>query len=203
MSSSSTTTAMTPQHFFFEYASELGRCLHDFDWAALVPLVDVLNEIRRSKKSLFICGNGGSSANADHFVNDFIYGISQAGEGIHAISLSANSAVLSCLANDRNYTDVFSWQIKNAAQAGDGLMVLSGSGNSPNIIAAISEAKKLGLCTMGILGFDGGACSAADYRSFPVNDMQKSEDLQQVVGHMLTVPCRADPLLIQNESNFQ
>tara|TARA_B110000008_G_scaffold263845_2_gene287585 strand:+ start:2880 stop:3473 length:594 start_codon:yes stop_codon:yes gene_type:complete len=188
MSSSSTPTAMTPQQFFSEYASELGRCLHDFDWAALVPLVDVLNEIRRSKKSLFICGNGGSSANADHFANDFIYGISQAGEGIHAISLSSNSAVLSCLANDRSYADVFSWQIKNAAQAGDGLMVLSGSGNSPNIIAAISEAKKLGLCTMGILGFDGGACKALlDYPvHFPVNDMQKSEDLQQVVGHMLT-----------------
>jgi len=139
-------------------------------------------------RQVFFCGNGGSAGNAIHLANDFVYGIARTtGGGIRALSLSANSAVITCLANDVGYDKIYSEQLAVQGQKGDVLITLSGSGNSPNILAVLEQAKQMGIASYAVLGYSGGKCKAlADVAiHFPVDDMQIAEDLQLVVGHML------------------
>lgn len=174
--------------FFTAYAESLQEVLAAADWTNVLELGNVLFMARENRKKVFICGNGGSAANADHLANDFIYAMAKStGAGIDAVSLCSNSAVLSCLANDVGYEEVFSEQLAVSAKPGDVLIVLSGSGNSSNVVRALEMGKNLSLTTASVVGFDGGKCKQlADLPiHFAVNDMQISEDLQLVVGHML------------------
>jgi len=109
------------------------------------------------------------------------------GKGIKAIALTANNAVITCIANDIAYDDIFSHQIATQGESGDLLIALSGSGNSENIIRAIRQANRLNIDTFALLGFDGGVCKniANHPVHFPIDDMQIAEDLQIIVGHML------------------
>jgi len=104
---------------------------------------------------------------------------------VHA--LPANTAVLTCLANDEGYDSIFSLQLAVQARAGDLLIALSGSGNSPNILKALEQAKKMQVRTFAVLGYSGGKAKAmADVPiHFAVDDMQIAEDMQLVVGHMI------------------
>lgn len=178
---------MSHPHFKL-YSARLTAVLDSADWGAVEDLGRDLLSAWRNRRQVFLCGNGGSAANAIHLANDFIYGIAMPeGKGIRAHALSANSAVLTCLANDTGYERIFAEQLAVLANPGDLLIVLSGSGNSPNIIAALNEAHTLGVKSYAIVGFSGGkASSLADVGvHFPVDDMQISEDLQLIVGHML------------------
>jgi D-sedoheptulose 7-phosphate isomerase len=96
--------------------------------------------------------------------------------------------VLTCLANDEGYDKVFSLQLAVLARRRDVLIVLSGSGNSPNIVAALEQAREIGMISYAVLGHSGGqAKQIADIPiHFDVDDMQISEDAQVIVGHMLT-----------------
>ncbi len=159
-----------------------------FDWNRVTPLCDALGTCWRENRQVFICGNGGSAANAIHLANDFFYGIDKpAGRGLRVTALPANPAVLTCLANDVAYADIFAQQLTVLANRGDALLVFSGSGNSPNIVRALRRARELGVTSFAVLGFSGGEClRLADHPiHFPVDDMQIAEDLQTVVGHML------------------
>jgi D-sedoheptulose 7-phosphate isomerase len=102
-------------------------------------------------------------------------------------SLSANPSVITCLANDEGYDQVFSLQLAVLARKGDVLIALSGSGNSPNIVRALQEARTIGMTSYAVLGYAGGKAKAiADVPiHFRIDDMQISEDAQMVVGHML------------------
>lgn len=154
----------------------------------VVPrLAECLQALWHDGQQLFICGNGGSAGNAIHLANDFIYGAGRRhGKGLKVEALSANPAVLTCLANDVGYDYVFSEQLKVKAEKGDVLVVLSGSGNSPNIVNAIETGNQLGMTTFAILGYSGGKCKeVAQYPiHFPIDDMQVAEDMQLIVGHM-------------------
>jgi len=142
-------------------------------------LVDCLNR----KGKVFICGNGGSASNAMHLENDFIYK-----NGLRAEALTANSSVLTCLANDVGYGDIFSDQLTVKADKDDILIVLSGSGNSSNIIKALEVGNKIGMQTFAIVGFSGGRSKEiAKYPiHFEIDDMQIAEDLQLIIGHICT-----------------
>ena len=102
-------------------------------------------------------------------------------------TISANTAILTCLANDLDYSQIFSAQLDVYGRVGDLLVVLSGSGNSPNILRAIEQAKARGMKTFAILGYSGGKAKAmVDVPiHFAVDDMQIAEDLQLVAGHMV------------------
>lgn len=179
---------MTGTAFFADYARRLSEAVTTFDWMPVAKLADDLRRCWASRNQVFICGNGGSAGNAIHLANDYLYGIAkQTGGGLRVNALPANPAVLTCLANDVGYDQVFSEQLAVQGEEGDMLIALSGSGNSPNIIAAIEQAKAMGIRSYAVLGFSGGKCKAlADVPiHFPVDDMQLAEDLQLVVGHML------------------
>jgi D-sedoheptulose 7-phosphate isomerase len=106
--------------------------------------------------------------------------------GIRVEALSANSAVITCLGNDVGYDDIFSHQLKVKAKKDDVLIVLSGSGNSQNVVKAIEVGNEIGVKTFAILGYDGGRCKEIAHFPihFAIDDMQISEDLQLIVGHM-------------------
>lgn len=174
--------------FFRGYSARLQDTLATADLAPVAALAEAVLEAWRNGSCVYLCGNGGSAGNAIHLVNDLIYGAVQGrGPGVRAHALSANAAVLTCLANDTDYSEIFSLQLQTLGRPGDVLLALSGSGNSPNILKAIETGRRLGMKTFAILGFSGGkARSLVDVPiHFPVEDMQISEDLQLVVGHMV------------------
>ncbi|MER2492192.1 SIS domain-containing protein [Catenovulum sediminis] len=171
-----------------DYARRLSDILLSTDWDNVEKLANKLHALGNNNSTLFLCGNGGSAGNAEHLANDFLYGISpNDANGLKVEALSANCSVLTCLGNDLGYEQIFSRQLEVKASAGDMLIVLSGSGNSKNILQAIEVAKRKNVFTVGILGFDGGmAKSMVDFVvHFNINDMQLSEDLQLITGHMI------------------
>jgi D-sedoheptulose 7-phosphate isomerase len=170
------------------YLSRLQEVLASSDWSSVNLLAQDMLRCWQEKRQVFFCGNGGSAGNAVHLANDFLYGIAKkTGGGLKVQALSANSAVITCLANDVGYDEIFSEQLAVQAQADDLLIALSGSGNSRNIVRAIEQAKSMGVKSYAILGFAGGECKElADVPiHFPVNDMQIAEDMQLIVGHMM------------------
>lgn len=158
----------------------------NFDF--LVLLENAIADSVSGSSQLFICGNGGSAANANHAAVDLIYGISKKlGVGAKCYSLCSNEAITYCLSNDEGFDKVFTYQLGTLANQKDNLLVLSGSGNSPNIISALKYAKNNGLTSFAILGFDGGvAKDLADHVLHLENsDMQVSEDMQIILIHIL------------------
>jgi len=139
-------------------------------------------------RQVFLIGNGGSAANAVHLANDFIYGISKKfGSGLRVNALPANASILTCIGNDVGYDAIFEYQLAVPARHGDVLIALSGSGNSENIVRALRYARGAGLRSYAILGFCGGRARELTDCAIhvPVADMQISEDIQVLIGHVL------------------
>jgi D-sedoheptulose 7-phosphate isomerase len=173
---------------FARYGGRLTAVLADFDWTPAAALADELVDCAATGRQLFIAGNGGSAGNAVHLANDFLYAWSkQPGRGIRVNALPANTAVMTCLANDEGYGEVFSAQLAVHGNPGDVLLVFSGSGNSLNILRALEQARQMGIKSYAVLGYDGGkAKSMCDVPiHFPIDDMQIAEDLQLILGHMI------------------
>ncbi len=182
--------------FFAEYSQRLSYILQKADFSTVSELALGLQAAWRDGRFVFLCGNGGSAGNAIHLANDFIYGIAKdQGLGLRVEALTANPSVITCLANDISYDEIFAQQLKVKAQSQDALVVLSGSGNSPNVIRALEAGNELGMKTFAILGFSGGKCKDIAQVSihFPVDDMQIAEDLQLIVGHMCMQWLYANP----------
>ncbi len=171
-----------------QYAVDLSESLEKIPLPSIENLALAFERARASDQTVWICGNGGSCATAIHWANDFLYPVvKHGGKGIRIHSLSGNAAVLTCLGNDIGYDNIFSTQLETNAHYGDLLIVLSGSGNSPNIVKALEIGRDLGMKTFAIVGFDGGKAKklADEVIHLEVHDMQIAEDLQMVVCHML------------------
>ena len=173
---------------FSAYTRNLNEALELISDSDICELEADLINLWEKRGKLFICGNGGSGGNAIHLANDFIFGAGYPHRyGLDVEALSANPAVITCLANDIGYENVFSYQLNSKAKKGDILIVLSGSGNSKNITEALSTAKSLGVKTYSFLGFTGGLAKQMSDKPIyiPCNDMQICEDVQLVIGHHL------------------
>lgn len=182
------TPKLTSNELITDYSTRLQSVLANSDWSGVNTLASDMLTCWQEGRQVFLCGNGGSAGNAIHLANDFFYGVAKTtGGGLKVMALSANAAVITCLANDVGYEHIFSEQLAVQAQKDDLLIALSGSGNSGNIVRAIEQAKHMGVKSFALLGFSGGKCKAlADVPiHFPVDDMQIAEDLQLIVGHML------------------
>ena len=178
----------TMQQHITDYSARLSLALALPAINQVPQLAQAFKTAWDNKKTIYLCGNGGSAGNAIHLANDFLYGAGiNRGIGLRIESLSANAAVLTCLANDIGYEEVYAEQLRVKANAGDVLVVFSGSGNSPNVVRALEMGNKLGMETFAILGFSGGKCKevAKHPLHFAINDMQIAEDLQLIIGHMI------------------
>ncbi len=129
--------------------------------AALKPQIEqagamILKTLEAGNK-LLICGNGGSAAEAQHFATELVGRFFKDRRALPAIALSADGSLATCIGNDHGFEQVFSRPIAGLAQPGDLVVVLTSSGNSKNILAALAEARRLKLDTIALLGRGGGA----------------------------------------------
>jgi D-sedoheptulose 7-phosphate isomerase len=124
------------------------------------PAIDragqMILETLRSGGKLLICGNGGSAAEAAHFATELVGRYAKTRRSLPAIALSSDGSLLSCIGNDFGYEQVFARQVAGLARNGDLLVVFTSSGNSANIIAALHQAKNIGLESVAFLGRGGG-----------------------------------------------
>lgn len=141
-----------------DYLQAFESLVRQLDLQALERVIQRLQEARRNRATIYIAGNGGSAATASHLTNDL--GKATKGAGcppVRVMSLSDNVSWLTALANDEGYERVFSGQLENFATPGDVLIVISASGNSPNLVRAVEFAQSRSVATIALLGFDGGA----------------------------------------------
>lgn len=174
-----------------DYLKSLAAAFGSSVFEEIESLAKCLLKAWTEGKHVYICGNGGSAANAIHLANDFHYGIGACGtgpkiNGIKVEALSANAGIVTCLANDTGYEHIYSKQLEVKAGPGDVLIVLSGSGNSPNVVNAIKTGKDIQMVTCSITAYSGGKClELSDIGiHFPVHDMQIAEDAQLISGHI-------------------
>lgn len=139
------------------YSDALSSALLSIDWHQLDLAVAEIESARMRRARLWVAGNGGSAAIADHLLCDWVKGTFTASqEPIHVHSLVSNTALLTACANDFGYDASFARQIEMQAQSGDVLICISSSGNSANILAALRKASSMGLKTVALTGFGGG-----------------------------------------------
>lgn len=143
--------------FIGAYKDEALRMFDENHINKLVKISNLLSKTYRSQKTLFVCGNGGSAAIAEHFACDHQKSLAATKKFLpKVISLSSNLALITAIANDSDYSNIFSDQLRYNYKPGDMLFVISASGNSPNIVNALKFAKQKKLFSISFTGFSGG-----------------------------------------------
>lgn len=155
---------------------------------------EVLLRAWREQRLVFIAGNGGSAATASHWANDLNKGTAVPGQPrFRAVALTDSVPLMTAWANDVAYDSIFVEQLANLCRPGDLLVVISGSGNSPNIVAAARWAREHGATVVGLTGGTGGQLRGlVDHCVLaPTHRMEQIEDVHLVVAHALCVALRA------------
>lgn len=183
---------MTPLESFSiirNYLLELETALSAFPSIEIESLASVLKNLP-AENSLYVVGNGGSATTAAHMATDLGIGSLKRSNPVRCISLVDNTGVITATSNDLDFSSVFSQQIKLLGRQGDVLLCFSASGNSINLINAVNEAKKLGILTVGITGFDGGQlkeiCDLSIHTPTKIGSYGVVEDVHSTVSHVLT-----------------
>lgn len=154
-------------------------------------ILEILKNSIKNNQKIFVAGNGGSATLALHYVCDLSKNANpnwkQNLDRFKAICLSNNIGYMTAISNDDGYEEVFRQQLINLASKNDILILISSSGNSPNIIKAAQYAKEAGLIVIGITGFKGGRLKKiCDYSAHVNSDSYElSEDMHQIFGHFL------------------
>lgn len=178
----------TAPSYFDAYAEEIARAAKSIEPVAIERAAVTLVEAYLRGARIFSCGNGGSAAIANHMQCDHTKGIAAATDlSPRVLSLSANVELLTAIANDTGYENVFVHQLETQSEPGDVLLAVSSSGRSPNIVSALTWAREHGLATIAVTGFDGGPARAAADVSVHVDSLNYGivEDLHQAVMHAL------------------
>lgn len=141
-------------------------------------------EMYKNNNRIYICGNGGSAADSQHFAAELVGRFMMEREGLPAIALTTDSSILTSIGNDYSYDTVFKRQVEALVKEGDILFVISTSGNSNNLVNALVEAKQRGAITIGLLGKTGGKCKElCDYEI--VVDYDKTPCIQE--SHIMII----------------
>jgi len=174
--------------YFDAYAEEFSRAAASIELDALDRAAGVLLEAYTRDAAVFSCGNGGSASIANHLQCDHVKGARTATDlAPRVMSLSTNVELLTAIANDTGYENVFVYQLQSQSASGDVLIAVSSSGRSPNIVRALTWARDHGLRTIAITGFDGGAARTVAEVAIHVDGANYGviEDLHQAVMHAL------------------
>jgi D-sedoheptulose 7-phosphate isomerase len=167
---------------------------------ALERLVLLVHRTLQKGGQVLVCGNGGSASDAQHFAAELIGRYREERRALAALALSADGSVLTCLANDYGYEQVFARQIEAHGRAGDLLLAISTSGRSPNVVRALERARALGLETAAFLGRDGGAAQALAGLAIVVPDAETAR-IQECHGLLIHLLCEGLDLLIRGEGS--
>jgi D-sedoheptulose 7-phosphate isomerase len=181
-----------------DYVSRVRRAVDTLPKDDIRELVGLLHAAYREGRTVFIVGNGGSAATASHMACDLSKNIFEDGSDVapnrfRVLALTDNAAFVTAFANDLGYTSIFAKQLEALADPGDVLVALSASGNSPNVIEATLRARKMGLVTVGILGFGGGRMKGLVDLRVVVDSHEYGpvEDCHLVLNHLVTNSLRA------------
>jgi len=145
-----------PASFARGYLDHLSKLLGQLDTNEIAALIAALTDARERGARIFFIGNGGSAATASHFANDVAIGSRSWDRPFRAMSLTDNVPVMTAIANDYGYEHIFTLQLKTMMQAGDVVVAISASGNSPNVVNAVEWANENAATTIALTGFDGG-----------------------------------------------
>lgn len=170
------------------YLSDVSRLLGTLPAAQLQGLVERLLSAYDDGRQVFLLGNGGSAATCSHIVNDFQKCIYLAGgRTFRCMSVTDSVPLITAWANDTDYERVFAEQLRPWVQPGDTVFCVSGSGNSPNVLAAARLAREAGAYTVGLCGYQGGKLAGLvdEALVIPCDNMQRIEDLHMIVLHLL------------------
>ena len=162
--------------------------IQNLDVEAINQALNLLEETFQREGTIYIFGNGGSSATASHFQNDFNKGVSEHTEKKFRFQcLNDNVATVMAVANDIGFEEVFRFQLQGHLRPGDIVVAISGSGNSKNVINAVEYAKSQGNAIIGLTGFGGGKLrEMADVSLHaPINSMQVTEDIHMIFDHLM------------------
>jgi D-sedoheptulose 7-phosphate isomerase len=171
-----------------QYKTALLEAIHRIDTTRVNQAIEWFRETRDASKTIFVCGNGGSASTATHFTCDMVKGASYNRDSrFRIIALGDSLATLTAYSNDAGYDTVFVEQLKNFARAGDLVMCISGSGNSPNVLRVMEYANSIGCRTIALTGRDGGKLGPLAQLNIqvPVPHMGRIEDAHMIVCHMI------------------
>ena len=170
---------------YFGHTIEAAASLDRFK---LVQAADVLEQTYQKNNTLYVCGNGGSAAISETFVCDHTKLVqTDTNYNARVVSLAGNMPMLTAIANDLSYDDIFLYQLKTLANFGDALLTISASGNSENIVKAAIWARKKKMEVIAFTGFDGGRLAdlATVHLHVEANNYGVIEDIHQSLMHML------------------
>lgn len=139
-------------------------------------------------RKLLICGNGGSAADAQHFAAEFVNHLRFDRPALPAIALTTDTSVLTSVANDRRYEDLFARQVEAIGVEGDVLIAISTSGTSPNVLAGLAAGRRLGLLTVGFTGELGAELMSSNsdlLLSVPSNNTERIQECHEFVYHVI------------------
>ena len=179
-----------------DYVKAQKAALDSIPVPAVEQLVMLLRQALHEDRQIFVFGNGGSAANASHFVTDLGKGSSdKIGKRFRCLSLNDNVSWMTALGNDYAYEDIFVRQLENYGRKGDVAMALSVSGNSPNVVKAIAWARKSGLTTIGLVGAKRGALAEAAEHVIVIDSVHygRVEDAHMGICHMLCYAFMENP----------
>lgn len=179
---------LSASSFFSAYAAELARAAGTVEPAALDRAASILLEAYTAGARVFSCGNGGSASIANHLQCDHVKGIATGTDlSPRVMSLSTNVELLTAIANDIGYEEIFAYQLRSQSRPGDVLIAVSSSGRSANIVRAIASARDHGLRTIAITGFGGGDARVTADAAIHVDCTNYGivEDLHQGIMHAL------------------
>jgi phosphoheptose isomerase len=174
--------------YFDAYAEEAARAASSIHGAALHRAAAILLEAYTRRAGVFSCGNGGSAAIANHLQCDHMKGVRTATDlAPRVVSLSTNVELLTAIANDIAYEEVFAYQLQSQSAPGDVLIAVSSSGRSPNVVRALTWARDNGLRTIALTGFEGGRAKAVADVAIHVHATNYGivEDVHQAIMHAL------------------
>lgn len=180
------------QEFATGYFSYLSDLLKRMDVNAIATFIDQLEEARKAGNTVFLIGNGGSAATSSHMANDIGLDVlkkSGTDRPYKVMSLTDNVPVLTAIGNDDGYNNLFLYQLKIHYRPGDKLVVISASGNSPNVVQAAQWVKERKGTVIGLLGFDGGRlkeiCDIAILAETPKGEYGPVEDIHMILDHLI------------------
>lgn len=174
--------------FFNDYKNQLTKTINRLDKIKLEKIMKIIESTIRNKKKIFTCGNGGSASISNHFLCDFNKGIklfSNKKIMPKVISLSNSIENITAISNDDSFDNIFENQLENYIEKGDLLCVFSCSGNSKNILKALSYAKKKNCKTIAFTGFNKKKLKNADiHLDLGIKNYGISEDIFQSIMHI-------------------
>ncbi len=174
--------------FLTDFVKNQQQVLQDIPLNKVEALITVFHNALLEEKNIFVFGNGGSAANAAHFVTDLGKSASdKMGKRFRCLSLNDNISWITAIGNDYSYEDVFVRQLENYAKPGDLVMALSVSGRSPNVVKALKYARENKLYTIAIVGSNGKELAQFVDFSIVINSTHygRVEDAEMGICHMI------------------